>query len=104
MDKTLCLSLAAWRGKTYRLAMRFLRILPLVCLLAGNLHAQEKEEGFLDLFNGRDLSGWVNVNCAPSTWPVRENMIVCTGIPTGGAVGGVGAEIFCQNVKVVPNK
>jgi hypothetical protein len=35
------------------------------------------------LFNGRDLSGWVNVNCAPSTWSVRDDMIVSTGIPTG---------------------
>src|SRR5262245_65746744 len=36
-----------------------------------------------DLFNGRDLSGWVNVNCAPETWSVREDMIVCTGKPRG---------------------
>lgn len=35
------------------------------------------------LFNGRDLSGWTNVNCAPSTWSVREGMVVSTGIPTG---------------------
>jgi hypothetical protein len=35
------------------------------------------------LFNGRDLSGWVNVNCAPNTFSVREGMIVSTGVPTG---------------------
>lgn len=35
------------------------------------------------LFNGRDLSGWTNVNCAPSTWSVRDGIIVSTGVPTG---------------------
>ena len=38
---------------------------------------------FTPLFNGKDLDGWVNVNCAPETWAVREGMIFCTGIPTG---------------------
>jgi hypothetical protein len=36
-----------------------------------------------DLFNGKDLSGWVNVNTAPDTWAVRDGMIVCTGKPMG---------------------
>ncbi len=45
--------------------------------------AAEKQEGFADLFNGKNLEGWVNVNCAPETWSVRDNMIVCTGFPTG---------------------
>jgi hypothetical protein len=35
------------------------------------------------LFNGRDLTGWTNVNCAPSTWSVRDGIIVSTGVPTG---------------------
>src|SRR4029079_15975763 len=30
-----------------------------------------------------DLSGWINVNCAPGTFSVRDEMIVSTGIPTG---------------------
>jgi len=38
---------------------------------------------FVPLFNGRNLDGWVNVNCAPETWTVRDGMIVCSGIPTG---------------------
>jgi hypothetical protein len=41
------------------------------------------EAEFVPLFNGRDFSGWTNVNCAPSTWNIREGMIYCTGIPTG---------------------
>ncbi len=38
---------------------------------------------FVPLFNGKNLDGWVNVNCAPETWTVRDGMIICTGIPTG---------------------
>jgi DNA-binding beta-propeller fold protein YncE len=35
------------------------------------------------LFNGRDLTGWTNINCAPTTWSVRDGMILSTGVPTG---------------------
>ncbi len=41
------------------------------------------DNGFVPLFNGRNLDGWVNVNCAPETWKVRDKMIVCSGFPTG---------------------
>ena len=41
------------------------------------------DDGFVALFNGRDLTGWVNANCAPETWSVLEGMIHCTGRPTG---------------------
>jgi hypothetical protein len=42
-----------------------------------------KDDGFVPLFNGRDLTGWVNVNCAPGTFFVKDNEIVTTGKPTG---------------------
>ena len=35
------------------------------------------------LFNGKDLSGWVAVNCAPATFTVKDGEIRCTGKPTG---------------------
>jgi len=46
------------------------------------------EPGYKDLFNGRDLAGWVNVNCAPSTWTIGADdeggpLISCSGVPTG---------------------
>ena len=58
--------------------------LSLVLLMAalGTALADPKD-GFVPLFNGRDLAGWVNANCAPETWSVREGMIHCTGHPTG---------------------
>jgi len=51
-----------------------------VILAAGALAG---EEGFVPLFNGKDLRGWVNVNVAPGTFTVQDGMIVCNGIPTG---------------------
>jgi hypothetical protein len=38
---------------------------------------------FRDLFNGKDLTGWVNVNTAPDTWSVRDGMLICKGKPIG---------------------
>jgi predicted neuraminidase len=45
-------------------------------------------DGFLPLFNGRDLAGWVPMNVAAGgrpddTFTVRDGMIVSTGKPTG---------------------
>ncbi|MEN9733957.1 MAG: hypothetical protein RLZ45_1952 [Verrucomicrobiota bacterium] len=45
--------------------------------------AEAPDAGFKPLFNGRDLRGWVNVNCAPETFTVRDGMIHCDGVPTG---------------------
>jgi hypothetical protein len=36
-----------------------------------------------DLFNGKDLTGWVDVNTSPATWTVADGLLVCTGKPTG---------------------
>lgn len=64
-----------------------LRILPTItAFLAAvtlTVSVAAEEEGFTPLFNGKDLSNWVNVNCAPDTWAVRDGMITCTGQPTG---------------------
>ena len=48
-------------------------------LPAAAAHAQEP--AFAPLFNGRDLAGWFNINCAPGTWSVRDGMIHSTGAP-----------------------
>jgi hypothetical protein len=50
--------------------------------VASTLEALPADD-FLPLFNGHDLSGWVNANCAPETWTVRDGTIHCTGHPTG---------------------
>ena len=38
---------------------------------------------FRDLFNGKDLTGWVNVNTDEKTWTVRDGVLVCSGHPIG---------------------
>lgn len=38
---------------------------------------------FRDLFNGKDLTGWVDVNTSPETWSVKDGLLVCTGKPIG---------------------
>jgi len=38
---------------------------------------------FRELFNGRDLSGWVNVNTEPDTWRVKDGVLICSGKPIG---------------------
>jgi hypothetical protein len=59
-------------------------LLTYLCLAAARLAAAAPDdEGFSPLFNGRDLAGWVNANCAPETWTVRDGLIHCTGLPTG---------------------
>src|SRR6266487_2852364 len=50
---------------------------------AACLASAAEDDVFVSLFNGRDLTGWVNANCAPETWSVRDGLIHCTGRPTG---------------------
>jgi hypothetical protein len=38
---------------------------------------------WVSLFNGRDLTGWVNVNTAPDTWTVKDGLMICSGQPIG---------------------
>lgn len=47
-----------------------------------------KDDGLVPLFNGSDLSGWINVNGADTTWlPGTDEtgapVILCSGHPTG---------------------
>ena len=46
---------------------------------AGGLPVPE----FQDMFNGKDLTGWVNVNTAEDTWRVKDGILVCSGLPIG---------------------
>ena len=38
---------------------------------------------WVDLFNGEDLTGWVDVNTSPETWTVKNGMLICKGKPIG---------------------
>lgn len=58
------------------------RLLSTALVLATAAAAEEAPK-FQDLFNGRDLSGWVDVNTSPATWSVKDGLLVCTGLPIG---------------------
>jgi hypothetical protein len=60
--------------------VHFAVVVALGCLPAA---AADEASGFVPLFNGKDLGGWVNVNCAPGTFFVRGDEVITTGAPTG---------------------
>lgn len=69
-------------------AMRTLNLALLVILVACSTETPTLGDGqpspaWTPLFDGKTLDGWVNVQCAPSTFTVRDGMIVSSGIPTG---------------------
>ena len=38
---------------------------------------------WVDLFNGKDLTGWIDVNTSPDTWYVKDGILICKGKPIG---------------------
>ena len=38
---------------------------------------------FKSLFNGHDLSGWIDVNTSKETWKVKDSILICSGLPIG---------------------
>ena len=54
-----------------------------VLLCAGSVAPGAEVPQFRELFNGKDLSGWVNVNTDKDTWTVRDGLLVCSGQPIG---------------------
>ena len=58
-------------------------LLPFLAIMTLPAADTKEEAGFEPMFNGKDLTGWVNVNCAPSTFFVKDKEIITTGRPTG---------------------
>ena len=46
--------------------------------------AQDIDElAFRPLFNGVDLTGWIDVNTSKETWRVEDSVLICKGLPIG---------------------
>jgi len=45
--------------------------------------AAQSAPEFRELFNGKDLTGWVNINTNPDTWKFRDGLLICSGRPIG---------------------
>lgn len=61
-----------------------------LALFCSSLIAEEKtdtppiaEFGFVNLFNGKDLTNWVDVNTSANTWSVKDGLLICSGQPIG---------------------
>jgi hypothetical protein len=64
--------------------MKLFPALALLGTLVGSVTvAGQPAATFVDLFNGKDLAGWVNVNTAEDTWTVRDGLLICSGHPIG---------------------
>src|SRR3954467_8638645 len=64
--------------------MTRLPIAAIMCLvLITPTRSEDELPRFKDLFNGKDLTGWVNVNTAADTWRDKDGMIICSGNPHG---------------------
>jgi hypothetical protein len=58
-------------------------LVSILATLALPLASLAEDDNWKPLFNGKDLSGWVNVNLAEGTFTAKDGMIVSTGKPTG---------------------
>jgi hypothetical protein len=56
---------------------------PILGLFAVATLACAQAPEFRDLFNGKDLTGWVNVNTDEKTWSVKDGLLICSGHPIG---------------------
>ena len=52
-------------------------------LSGGSTARADDVPAYRDLFNGKDLTGWVDVNTSPDTWSVRDGLLICKGLPIG---------------------
>lgn len=48
---------------------------------------KEKADGFVPLFNGKDLNGWKVYAGKPESWTAADGLLVCTGAKGGGWLG-----------------
>ena len=69
--------------KKFLLIYSLLNVLFVLSVSGNEDEDSEKALGFVNLFNGKDLTNWVDVNTSPNTWSVKDGMIICTGHPIG---------------------
>lgn len=67
-----------------KLPAKTMAILTAVLCISSTIPALSRgDDGFRPLFNGKDLTNWVLVNTPPSTWQVKDSMLICNGKPFG---------------------
>lgn len=79
--------------------VRTLRLVVLACVVLGGTASAQQPAQFQNLFNGKDLAGWVNINTDPDTWAWRDGMVVSTGKPIGVMCSAAMYENFVLHVE-----
>lgn len=70
-------------GRPGAVEFRNINLLDLTQPAAARAAAAQPAAGETPLFNGRDLAGWVNVNCKPDTFSFRNGVLYCNGNADG---------------------
>ena len=69
--------------KQFLLICSVLNVCLIICSSGNDDENSGKELGFVNLFNGKDLTNWVDVNTSPDTWSVKDGLLKCSGHPIG---------------------
>jgi Domain of Unknown Function (DUF1080) len=86
--------------------MRLLSSLFVLIGFSASFAAEPDKDGFVPMFNGKDLTGWEYVNTPTKTFFVKDDMIITTGKPTGYLRTGKQYENFVAEFDWmhIPNK
>jgi hypothetical protein len=60
-----------------------MRVISALMVLGAGLLSGAEVPQWRDLFNGKDLSGWININTSEDTWKVKDGLLICSGRPIG---------------------
>ena len=69
-------------GLNLRIQLRTI-LFGIAVVLQGTVPMMAAPAGTISLFNGKDLSGWIDVNTSPETWYVKDGLLICKGKPIG---------------------
>ena len=58
-------------------------LLAICCALVPLVAFAQSRPEWVPMFNGKDLTGWTNINTDPDTWMVKDGMLMTTGKPIG---------------------
>ncbi|MDF7823031.1 DUF1080 domain-containing protein [Pontiellaceae bacterium B12227] len=59
------------------------RVISIICLWSACTTRAEPAGEWVDLFNGTNLNGWVDVNTSSNTWKAENGVLKCSGLPIG---------------------
>lgn len=83
---------------------RIMALLMILLVLSCHSARQVQSGKSMPLFNGVDLTGWINVNQAPGNWLVKDGHIVCTGKTPAYLSSEKAYEVFTLEFDYLPQQ